>query len=378
MYREVSKYMKIEVTKLELIKLKTLLKKYKKNNLKKNNGSKLVTMGYNSVDISYLAINKFINEEVFYVLTKMKHSIEHIGPIKMFMDNIEYNTLNYNEIDNSVRLMLEKIGGMEVLSFLYDLLDNINTVEGSNFFIKSDLTNWDSIRKVLNFYKNNIKDYYFILNKLMTYNHIRINYGKTCEDVTFHEPITNTYFLRINDDKSIFKNVILSHEFMHVILSKQQEHFLFSETKPIMAEKLYIKSLIQENNTMYNGLYFNRINDTFDKIYKLKCIYEFLKSYDIENNHITKENIDSYRKTNNISVSQILDVFASLNYNEVIGSLEYIYGDIVSNMMFQNYDGVMSNIEKYHINDNNIKDIFLKMKKTNYIEEYNSFIKSIK
>ena len=65
--------MKLEVTKLELIKLKRLLKKYKKQNYKKTNETKLITMeSYSSIDISYLAINRFINEEFFYSLNRAK------------------------------------------------------------------------------------------------------------------------------------------------------------------------------------------------------------------------------------------------------------------------------------------------------------------
>lgn len=366
--------MSIEVTKLELIKLKYFLKKYKKyNNLNFSN-----IRSYSPVDISYSTINRFINEDVFCLLIKLWHNIEQITPFKSIIDSIDYNTLNYNEIDNNIRLMLEKIDGVETFKIIYEILNDIDIVPCDDPFIKSDLTNWESIRKVLKFYKRDIKEYYSILNNLMIYNRIRINTSEFCENNNFYESITNTYFLRINDNNSLLKNIILSREFMHIVLSNKKEKLILNEAKPIMAEKLYIKSLINDNSCIYNRLYFYRINDTFNRVYILKSIYEFLTSYDIENTCITKENIDNYRINNNISISQILSILKNINYDQIIESLEYIFSDIVSNIMFQNYNGIMSDIEKYPIYDDNIKSILLKIKKANYIEEYNSFIKSIK
>ena len=147
--------MKLEVTKLELIKLKRLLKKYKKQNYKKTNETKLITMGsYNSIDISYLAINRFINEEFFYSLNRAKEDIQSIKPIKLIIDNIEYHNINYDKIDSEIRLTINKLGGINVLESLYQLLNEINIFNKELFPIKSNLSNWDSIRKILGIYQN--------------------------------------------------------------------------------------------------------------------------------------------------------------------------------------------------------------------------------
>ena len=237
--------MKLEVTKLELIKLKRLLKKYKKQNYKKTNETKLITMeSYSSIDISYLAINRFINEEFFYSLNRAKENIQSIKPIKLMLDKIEYHNINYDKIDSEIRLTINKLGDINVLESLYQLLNEINIFNKEPFPIKSNLSNWDSIRKVLNFYKHNIKDYYPILNGLMSYDRIHFNFGRCIEDITYYEPITNKYFIRISDKKTIFRNVILSHEFMHVVLSNKKENSFSIETKPILAEKLLIVNLI--------------------------------------------------------------------------------------------------------------------------------------
>lgn len=371
--------MKLEVTKLELIKLKRLLKKYKKQNYKKTNETKLITMGsYSSIDISYLAINRFINEEFFYSLNRAKENIQSIKPIKLIIDNIEYHNIDYDKIDSEIRLTINKLGDINVLESLYQLLNEINIFNKETVPIKSELSNWDSIRKVLKFYKHNIKDYYTILNGLMSYDRIHFNFGRCIEDITYYEPITNKYFIRISDKKTIFRNVILSHEFMHVVLSNKKENSFSSETKPILAEKLCINELIKDNSSIYNNLYLNRINDTFDKICKIKYIYEFLESYNIEKNRITKEKIEAYMIKNNIPISQMLAIFEWFKYDNLVSCLEYIYGDIVSNIMFQTYNGSMSDIGKYYINGNTPKDMISKFKRNNYALEYNNFTKSIK
>ena len=82
---------------------------------------------------------------------------------------------------------------------------------------------------------------------------------------------------------------------MHVVLSNKKENSFSSETKPILAEKLCINELIKDNSSIYNNLYLNRINYTFDKICKIKYIYEFLESYNIEKNRITKEKIEELK-----------------------------------------------------------------------------------
>ena len=81
---------------------------------------------------------------------------------------------------------------------------------------------------------------------------------------------------------------------------------------------------------------------------------------------------------NNIPISQMLAIFEWLKYDNLVACLEYIYGDIVSNIMFQTYNGSMSDIWKYYINGNTPKDMISKFKRNNYTLEYNNFTKSIK
>lgn len=363
--------MKLEVTKLELIKLRSLLKKYKKSN------SKNVSF-LNNAHISYLAINQILNDDLFHSLYMVKKGITQIKPIELLIDKSVYQNLNFNKIDSDIRKMIDKIGGMNNLTIIYDILSKIDIYNENIGHIKTTLENSESIREVLNFYKHNLRDYYLILNDLMNYYRIRFKFSKNINSMTYYETITNRYFIRINNDNTILRNIILSHEFMHVAITNKDDNTLFSETKPIIAEKLYINSLIKDNNYMYNSLYFNRINDTSDKVFKYKYIYEFLTSFDIENNFITKVNIDKYINKHNINISQILAIFEWIKYDEIIASMGYIYSDILSNIMIKQYNGDIFKINKYIINSNNITDICLNFYNEGYIKEYNNFTKTIK
>lgn len=372
--------MKLEVTKLELIKLKKRLKKYKKINFDKKRDTKLITMGsYNSVDISYLAINRFIKEEFFYSLIKAKNTFLNTKPIRLISDTFIFHSLDYEKIDENIRLTINKFGGIETFSYIYEILNEIN-IDYVDFSLeRSKQTNWESIRDVLNFYKRNLRNNYTILNDLMAYNRIYFNFGKCFDNITYYDPITNRYFLRIEDNKTILKNVILAHELMHILLTKDKTNNILSdEVKPIVAEKIYIKELSEDFTNDNRKLYFVRNNDTNDKIRKLKYICEFLLKYNIQSNKITKNKIEDYMIENNMIIQQILAIFEWIKYENILSSLEYIYSDVVSTIIVQSFNKDVLNMDKYFIKGNIIEDIIKKLKNSGYIGEYNNFTKNIK
>ena len=70
----------------------------------------------------------------------------------------------------------------------------------------------------------------------------------------------------------------------------------------------------------------NEYNALFDSIQENYVYREMLK--------YAKEKIEAYMIKNNIPISQMLAIFEWLKYDNLVSCLEYIYGDIVSNIMF--------------------------------------------